>query len=92
MMIAFTILWWVLQTGEVENGWGLFARVKFESQFFKSENTYYLVPRFGEEIKSKEGSTVELKGYFMPFDMPGNALIISRNPYASCFFCGGAGP
>lgn len=78
------------QTGV--DGWDLFARVKFESRFFKDLNTYYLVPVFDQRISSLEGSEVTLKGYYLPFDMPKDHLIVSRYPYSSCFFCGGSGP
>jgi len=81
-----------LQTPEVPNGWVLFAQVEFEPQYFESEETYFMVPKFSNELKRKEGTVVELRGYYIPFDLPSNSLIISRGPYASCFFCGGAGP
>ena len=74
------------------NGWPVFARVKFESKFFKEQNEYFLVPSFDQRIRSLVGTEITLKGYYLPFDLPKNQLIISKNPYASCFFCGGAGP
>ncbi len=92
MKLAIYIFTWWLQVPEVTNGWLLFAQVKFEPKYFKSEDTHFLVPKFTQEIKRKEGTVLELHGYYIPFDMPANALIISRGPYASCFFCGGAGP
>lgn len=79
------------QNGEV-NGWPAFARVKFESKFFKEQNEYFLVPMFDQRINSLAGTEITLKGYYLPFDLPKNQLIISKNPYASCFFCGGSGP
>lgn len=73
-------------------GWGVFARVKFTSTFFKELNEYFLVPAFDKRITSLAGSEIILKGYYIPFDLPKNQLIISKNPYSACFFCGGAGP
>lgn len=79
------------QSGDV-NGWHTFARVKFESKFFKELNTYFLVPVFDQRIRAVVGTELTLKGYYIPFDLPKNQLVISKNPYAECFFCGGAGP
>lgn len=79
------------QTSEAD-GWDLFARVKFESKFFKEANGYFLVPVFDQKISSLAGTEIKLKGYYMPMETEKNQLIISRNPYSSCFFCGGAGP
>lgn len=75
-----------------DDGWSLLIDVKFESEYFKAQNAYFLVPKFGPELKSKEGTFIELEGYYMPMDMSGNTFIISKFPYSSCFFCGGAGP
>ena len=77
---------------ESSEGWSLFARVKFDSKFIKEVNGYFLVPQFDSKIKSLIGKEVIVKGYYMPFELPKNQLIISRYPYSSCFFCGGAGP
>jgi hypothetical protein len=74
------------------DGWTTFARVKFTSTFFKEMNEYFLVPTFTPELRAKLGSEFVLKGHYLPFDLEGNAIILSKNPYASCFFCGGAGP
>ena len=89
-LIALTIAWGILVTPD--EGWTLFARTKFKSKFFKEQNEYFLVPSFDQVLLSKRGEEVQIKGYYMPIDMKGNSLILSRNPYSSCFFCGGAGP
>ena len=90
------ILWliWIPALGQPSeaDGWQLFARVKFEEKFFKEANGYYLVPVFDQKINSLEGTEIELTGYYLPLETEKNQLIISKNPYASCFFCGGAGP
>ena len=72
--------------------WQLFARVEFESRYDEGTEGYYFFPKFGEEIRSLEGATVELTGYYIPLKMDDGSIILSRNPYSSCFFCGGAGP
>jgi len=75
------------------DGWNVFARVKFNSQYFKELKEYFLVPAFDATTKAKEGTSVTLKGYYLPMDLEDvKTIIISKKPYAECFFCGGAGP
>jgi hypothetical protein len=75
------------------DGWNQFAKVKFTEKFFKEVNAYYLVPFLDSKIRSYEGKEIALEGYYLPYELDDrNTIIISRNPYASCFFCGGAGP
>ena len=94
MKILIMCLTWVhaLSQPSRKDGWDLFARVKFETKFDKEVNGYFLVPVFDQKIKSLAGTEIELKGYYMPVETERNQLIISRSPYSSCFFCGGAGP
>lgn len=74
-------------------GWDLFAKVKFTSKFYKQFNEYFLTPRFDEQIRKYEGKEFVLKGHYLPFDLSDkHHIIISKFPYAQCFFCGGAGP
>ncbi len=73
--------------------WDLFARVKFTPKFYKEFNEYFLAPKFDDKIKSFEGKEVVLKGHYLPFDLPNkHQIVISKFPFAQCFFCGGAGP
>jgi len=55
--------------------------------------TGYLVekPKFHKDIKALEGELVEISGYILPLDVSGSAYVLSRYPYAACFFCGGGG-
>jgi hypothetical protein len=75
-----------------DEGWSLFATVKFKSTFIKEYNERFLVPVFDTKIRSMEGELITIKGHYMPFDFKDHTIILSRFPYASCFFCGGAGP
>ncbi|MCW5911033.1 MAG: hypothetical protein KIT62_08160 [Cyclobacteriaceae bacterium] len=77
---------------EPEDGWKLFAQVRFEPKYFPEYKEKYLVPKFSEAILSKAGTEVTVRGHYLPFDMGGQSIIVSKYPYAACFFCGGAGP
>lgn len=76
-----------------EDSWEIFARVKFNPKFYKEVNEYFLIPEMTKEIKALEGKPVTLTGHYLPYDLPDeNSVVLSRYPYSSCFFCGGAGP
>ena len=47
---------------------------------------------FGPSVKALDGKEIIIKGYIIPLDPLGTQYVISRNPMASCFFCGGSGP
>jgi hypothetical protein len=52
-----------------------------------------LFPTFSADLKAQVGKEIELEGYYLPVDVEGDAyIILSKFPYAQCFFCGGAGP
>jgi hypothetical protein len=77
----------------VTNGWLLFGKVKYTERFYKEHNDYYLTPFFDSKIRQYENQEILLKGHFIPLDLDEkNAIILSKVPYAACFFCGGAGP
>lgn len=73
-------------------GWEILADVSFESNYSESFGVEVLTATFGEMVSSLEGQEVVLSGYMIPLDAMGTSYVLSRNPNASCFFCGGAGP
>ncbi len=76
-----------------DDGWNIFARVKFKPKYSKAHAEYFLFPQFEKDIRLLEGTEVSLRGHYIPFDLPNpDAIVLSKNPYAACFFCGGAGP
>jgi len=78
--------------GQKSLSWKVLDDVTFQEKFDEEFQAYWLVPIFGEKVKAHENQTVVLEGYFIPIDMDGKVQILSRYPYANCFFCGGAGP
>ena len=74
------------------DGWQLFTRTKFVSTYIKQYNEYFLVPQFDAKLKQLQGTEIDLQGHYIPLDLPASSIVLSKNPYSSCFFCGGAGP
>lgn len=77
----------------VEDGWAIFARVKYTEKRMKPDNELYLVPLFDSRILAYKGKEITLRGYFIPIDWEDEkVIIVSKVPNSQCFFHGGAGP
>lgn len=72
--------------------WEDFADVNFEAEFNEKYGVHFLMPTFGKDIQSYQGKEISIKGYFLDISGSGEVFLISQNPMASCFFCGGSGP
>jgi len=72
--------------------WETLAKVNFEIVFDEDVMSYYRIPEFSDSVKSYQNRQVTMEGYLIQMDTEDNVHILSRYPYASCFFCGGAGP
>ena len=85
MLVSFLLLLWA--NGFV--GWETFAQVQFESRYIEKLGFEVLMPVFDDEIKQKEGKEMIISGYHLPMRYDRETIILSKMPYASCFFCGG---
>lgn len=72
--------------------WEQLTDVTFSKKYSADLGIELLEASFGESIKVLDGTEVVIKGYIIPLDPLGTQYVISRNPMASCFFCGGSGP
>ena len=83
----------ISQKGLSQNtfGWSTLADVTFAEKFDEEIQGYWLIPTFGNTLETFRGKTVTLEGYFIPIDIDGGFYVLSKFPYANCFFCGGAG-
>ena len=82
----------IQQEGHVELTWETLSDVDFKDVFIEELDTYYWKPVFGEKVKAMEGKKVYITGYILPVDIDDDYYVLSRYPFANCFFCGGAGP
>jgi len=78
--------------GIQDAGWSVFERVQFKTKYIERYGEHFLVPQFDAAIREREGKLFVVKGYYMPMDIGRQSIVISKYPYAACFFCGGAGP
>ncbi len=79
-------------SGPIELTWKMLSDVQFKDVYVEELDSYYWKPTFGAAVKALEGKEVFITGYMIPVDYEDNFYVISRYPYANCFFCGGGGP
>lgn len=70
-------------------GWEVFADTKFKWVYADKFGMEVEVPIFTKRMKAMDGKEVTLTGHYLPMELTGERIIISKLPYASCFFCGG---
>ena len=80
--------------GFYDINWKMLSKVEFNEVFIDTLDAYVPFPVFHPEIEYLDGKKIELNGYVIPIEETGDEsiLVLSANPYSSCFFCGGAGP
>ena len=59
---------------------------------FSEKNPTLAIKGQGMSLKDIEGKKISITGYFLDLDPDGEWFMVSKNPFATCFFCGGAGP
>lgn len=72
--------------------WDILGQVQYKAYYNIGAGEAFQKPKFSPTIKKLDGQEVLIKGYMLPLDTEGNTYVLSANPYAACFFCGGAGP
>jgi len=71
------------------SGWEAFADTRFKWKYAEELGMEVEIPIFNKAIKELEGTEITLTGHYLPLQLEGERIIISKLPYASCFFCGG---
>lgn len=72
--------------------WKVLADVYFEKSLSSETGLLEWKPEFGKKPLSFEGKEVVISGYFIPLAEDNISLILSQNPFTTCYFCGNAGP
>ncbi|MEZ4798813.1 MAG: hypothetical protein R2809_03350 [Flavobacteriales bacterium] len=72
--------------------WKMLSDVTFKQVYVTELDSYFWKPTFGPAVKAYEGKEVYITGYVIPVDYDDNFYVVSRYPYANCYFCGGGGP
>ena len=72
--------------------WDQLTDVTFSKKYDATLGIEILQATYGPSVKALNGKEIIIRGYIIPLDPLGTQYVISRNPMASCFFCGGSGP
>ena len=76
------------------SGWDLLSDVEVVQGYDEFMGTEIDQPKFSDYLRSQDGNMLVLEGFIIPLEQGGEQdyFILSKFPYQSCFFCGGAGP
>ena len=91
IVIVFAILLGKGLQAQDRNDWNLLADASFNEIFVKELYTFKSLLIVDDHIKLLEGKELVITGYYIPVAVEENAIILSKTPFASCFFCGSAG-
>lgn len=72
--------------------WTTLADVEYKDVYLEELDAWFWQPEFGESVKEYDGEQVYITGYMVPVDVTTDYFVLSRYPFAQCFFCGNAGP
>ncbi len=72
-------------------GWELFENVEFEIRYVEELGYDVEHPVFDQKTLQADGNEIVLTGYYLPLEYGRKRIILSKMPFASCFFCGGSG-
>ncbi len=77
---------------QTEINWTNLEDVEFSERYVEEVDEYVLFPSFGFDVQQLDGKEVILSGYILAIDPEIGYYVLSKGPFASCFFCGAAGP
>lgn len=72
--------------------WKLLSKVEWSEKYSKEHDETFYYPKFAPEVLQLNGQLIQLEGFVIPVDVETGYFVLSANPFASCFFCGQAGP
>ena len=74
--------------------WKTLSRVKFKEEYVDSLEMLVPFPVFHPSVTKWDGQPIQIAGYVIPIEETGDSqlLVLSKNSFANCFFCGNAGP
>ena len=77
-----------------QSTWGTLSLIRFDLRMDEYGLTVHKPTHFTKMIEDLDGKEIELAGFIVPLEgkKKQRHLYFSAYPYASCFFCGNAGP
>ncbi len=81
-----------LSFSQIEISWQDLEDVEFSDMYIDSIGESVLWPHFGFNVRELDEKEVSLSGYILAIDPDKHYYVLSKGPFASCFFCGAGGP
>jgi hypothetical protein len=72
--------------------WEQLKDLTFQTRWNKIYQMHFQYPVFGQTIKKLNGKQLQISGHIIPLNVQAGHYAISKYNFASCFFCGRAGP
>lgn len=72
--------------------WEMLQDVEYQKKWNKDYQMDIMYPSFGKDIKKYAGKEMYITGFLIPLNIEAGLYAVSKNNYASCFFCGKSGP
>lgn len=89
-MLIIGLLLPLVLPAQQDISWAELAGVRFSRPAGERDPLFGL-PTFDSTAQALAGQRVRITGYMLPLTVENKRYILSRYPYTSCFFCGGAG-
>ncbi|MCE7054641.1 DUF3299 domain-containing protein [Algoriphagus sp. AGSA1] len=91
-LLIFSFFLAISAYSQTKIDWDILSDVTFTDKYSEEVQAYYYFPTFGPSVLSLNKKEVIIRGYVLEIDRGNDVYILSANPFAACFFCGGAGP
>jgi|TARA_B110000503_G_scaffold121717_1_gene185583 hypothetical protein len=78
--------------GQQRLKWSTFERLEFIEVYNEDQAAWLQQPIWSESLLNWDGALVKITGYVIALDVVSKEYALSAFPFASCFFCGAAGP
>ena len=89
LFILFLISKFVFSQTDIT--WKDLEDVEFTDMYIEEIDEYIVYPHFGFNVRELDGKEVVLSGYILAIDPDKGYYVLSKGPFASCFFCGAGG-
>lgn len=89
------LLFWTVTIAQAQTylDWSdLSSGISFRALSLEDSFAGFNRAKFSEKLNTLEGEEVVITGYFLMLDGNQSMYMLSKNPMASCFFCGNGGP
>lgn len=71
--------------------WEMLAKVKLVEKWSPELEEKINVPQFDITLQNLNRKEVIISGFVIPTTVDGTGFVLSKTPYASCYFCGNGG-